>query len=181
MLVVGGAAPIARALAEVAQAAGYEVVCGSATELAPAATDAAVVVASHGSGEEQALTAALVAGVPYVALVASAVRSEGVRATLAVPDELRAQLHTPAGLRIGARTPPEIAIAILAEIIAARNTQARLPATPVLKAPASAIDPVCGMEVAVSDGAPHLDLAGERFYFCCERCRDTYAEHAAAT
>ena len=43
------------------------------------------------------------AGVPYVALVASAKRAAAVRSELELADELRAQLRTPAGLRIGAQ------------------------------------------------------------------------------
>ena len=54
-------------------------------------------------------TAALRAGVPYVGLVASRTRGEAVRASLDVPDELRARVHVPAGLDIGARTPAEVA------------------------------------------------------------------------
>ena len=77
----------------------------------------AVVVASHGNGEEDALTAALSAGVPYVALVASIKRGEAVRASLDLPSELAAQLHTPAGVDIGAESPEEIAVSILAELI----------------------------------------------------------------
>jgi xanthine dehydrogenase accessory factor len=179
MLVAGGEAPIAAALVEVARAAGYEVACGPPTALEPAATDAAMVVASHGDGEEQALTAALLAGVPYVALVASAVRGEAVRGAIAVPDELRAQLHTPAGLPIGARTAHEIAIAILAEMIATRDAQPRSSTASATAAPDAVRDPVCGMEVAVSEATPHLDRAGERIYFCGERCRDAYEEQHA--
>jgi xanthine dehydrogenase accessory factor len=44
-----------------------------------------------------------------------------VRAALDVPDELRERLHTPAGLAIGARTPAEIALSILAEIVQERR------------------------------------------------------------
>src|SRR5207302_1927124 len=65
------------------------------------------------SRREHVLGEALAAGVPYVALVASARRGEAVRESLDVPDELRAQLHTPAGLNVGARTPEEIAVSIL--------------------------------------------------------------------
>jgi xanthine dehydrogenase accessory factor len=118
-MVVTGAAPIARSLRELAAAAGYEVV-DEADGLADAA---AVVVAAHGSGEEGVLAEALAAGVPYVALVASRVRGEAVRAALDVPDELRTLLHTPAGLDIGARTPAEIGIAILAEVVAERRAR----------------------------------------------------------
>jgi xanthine dehydrogenase accessory factor len=115
-IVVVGAAPMARALAELARAAGFEVDAAGR----PRQGDAAVVVASHGEGEEPALEEALRAGVPYVALVASRRRGEAVRASLDVPDELRRRVHVPAGLDIGARTPVEVAVSILAQLIAER-------------------------------------------------------------
>jgi len=162
-IVVVGGAPIAAAVRDLARAAGYEV-----ADAAPRAGDAAVVVASHGSAEEALLADALQAGVPYVALVASRKRGEAVRATLEVPDELRVRLHTPAGLDIGARTPSEIAIAILAELVSEHHTQ---PGRPVRVA----VDPVCGMEVAVNDATPWAAGA----HFCSARCRDAYAaQHA---
>jgi xanthine dehydrogenase accessory factor len=65
--------------------------------------------------------AGLESGVPYVGLVASRTRGMEVVAALAVSDEDRARVHTPAGLDIGARTPEEIALAILAEIVATRR------------------------------------------------------------
>ncbi len=43
----------------------------------------------------------------------------------------------------------------------------------------TAIDPVCGMEVAVGDATIHLDVGGERHYFCCDGCRATYAAQVA--
>src|SRR5947209_15770426 len=79
MVVLGGS-PIASALRGVARAAGYDV--GSEV----VAGDAALVVASHGSDEADALTGALRAGVPYVALVASRRRGEAVRGEIDVPD-----------------------------------------------------------------------------------------------
>jgi xanthine dehydrogenase accessory factor len=168
-LVIAGSAPIAGALARVAGAAGYDVVTGGPIEGA-----AAVVVASHGADEEHVLAEALIASVPYVALVASPRRGEAVRESLDVPVELRAQLHTPAGLDLGARTPDEIAVAILAQMIAERR------AHPVPTAPSTAIDPICGMEVAVSNASLSLELDGERVYFCGPGCRDAYAaQHAA--
>ncbi len=179
---VVGASPIARAIAEVASAAGYDVVRGGAEELDPQPGDAAVIVASHGSGEERMLGEALTAGIPFVALVASATRGAAVRAALQIPEELRGRLHTPAGLDIGARTPHEIAISVLAQLVAERHADPpRVEAPPEAPAPpeagtASAIDPVCGMEVAVGTVTPHLDVAGTRVYFCSGGCRTTYAE-----
>jgi xanthine dehydrogenase accessory factor len=115
-MVLVGDAPMARAIAEVARVAGFDVDGAGA----PRAGDAALVVASHGEGEEAALEAALRAGVPYVALVASRRRGEAVRASLDVPEDLRARVRVPAGLDIGARTPAEVAVSILAQIIAER-------------------------------------------------------------
>jgi len=178
-VVVVGDTPIARAVEEVARAAGYDVARSAAGDVAPVASDAALIVASHGSDEEAALAAALEAGVGYVGLVASTARGAAVRDSLDVPDALRALVHTPAGLDIGARAPSDVAISILAELVAERT--AHPPETAPAPALAVAIDPVCGMEVAVSDASVHLDLGGERFYFCCEGCRERFAaEHAAA-
>jgi xanthine dehydrogenase accessory factor len=134
-VVVVGDAPIARALERVAGAAGYDVIRGPGGEVGAARGDAAVIVASHGAGEDKVISEALARGVPYVALVASAARGAAVREGLDVPDELRAQLRTPAGLSIGARTPGEIAISILAELVAAQHAQ---PAGAVSVAPAAA-------------------------------------------
>jgi xanthine dehydrogenase accessory factor len=164
-LVVIGETPIAWALADIGAAAGYDVVRGAE----PSAADAAVIVASHGEGEEAMLARALEAGVGYVALVASAKRGEAVRASLDVPDALREQLHTPAGLAIDAETPQEIAIAILAEFVSKRVAH---PPAPI----ETAIDPICGMTVTVGDATIHADVGGERFWFCSEGCRAAYIE-----
>ena len=137
-MVIAGTSPIARALGKVASAAGYDV---AAEGVGPG--DAALVVASHGVAEEQALAEALRAGVPYVALVASRTRGEAVRAALEVPEELRGQLKTPAGLAIGARTPEEIAISILAEVVAERHAHPAGAHTVVGASVNTATDPIC--------------------------------------
>jgi xanthine dehydrogenase accessory factor len=165
-LAIVGDTPIAHALAEVATAAGYDIERADPSGTDVTASDAALVVASHGEAEEAALAAALHAGVAYVGLVASPRRGRAVRDGLDVPEALRERVHTPAGLDIGARTPAEIAVSILAEIVAERTAH-----PPV----STAIDPVCGMEVVVSDATPHVEEGGERVYFCCDGCRSKYA------
>jgi xanthine dehydrogenase accessory factor len=110
-----GDTPIAQALAQLAKGVGYEIGAGD---------EAAVVIASHGRDEEQAITTALEDGVPYVGLVASRKRGQAVLAGLGLADD---RVHTPAGLDIGARTPEEIALSILAEIVATRTTKVSLP------------------------------------------------------
>lgn len=195
---VVGSAPIAIALADLAGRVGYAVESGPAELARPSADDAAVIVASHGHDEERVLTEALRSKVPYVALVASEVRGLAVRDSLDLPEQERARLHTPAGLEIGAETPEEIALAILAEIVALRpkDEAGRAPrpraagieaapaespvpvpveAAPVALSTETAVDPVCGMEVAVSQASIQLERDGELNYFCSEGCRDTFS------
>jgi xanthine dehydrogenase accessory factor len=105
--------------AALAERMGYDVTRGGPGP-AGARRRRAVVVASHGRDEEPALLAALRAGVPYVGLVASRKRGEAVVASLDCCGSMKSRMHTPAGLDIGARTAEEVAISILAEIVAER-------------------------------------------------------------
>jgi xanthine dehydrogenase accessory factor len=117
-----GDTPIALALHTLGRHLGFDIATGE-----PGADDAALVVASHGRDEEHALATALDVGVPYVGLVASRRRGEAVVQSLEVSDDDRARVHTPAGLDIGAHTPEEIALSILAEIVASRRAQVTAP------------------------------------------------------
>ncbi len=178
---VFGDAPVARAVVEVGQALGWDMrtLGDAAVEMAPDAS--AVVVASHGRDEEPVLAAALRAGVPYVALVASRRRGRAVVSALDVPEPGRARVRTPAGLDIGARTAPEIALSVLAEIIASRPRapmRSARSAAPVEEA-AEAVDPVCGMAVAVADATLSLDHAGRTWYFCGTGCQRAFADNPA--
>jgi xanthine dehydrogenase accessory factor len=139
-VVVVGDAPVAQALRDLAPRVGLEAVAANGDVVEVSGEDLALVVASHGRDEEPALAAALTEGIPYVGLVASERRGEAVRASLEVPDALRSRLHTPAGLEIEARTAPEIALSILAEIVRERRSGAPrgtpVPAVPVDVRPA---------------------------------------------
>ncbi|MDQ6753362.1 MAG: XdhC family protein [Actinomycetota bacterium] len=168
-VLVVGSTPIAQALASLGTGLGLEMELTDGTSAAPQPEDAAVIVASHGREEEPALEAALRAGVPYVALVASATRGAAVLASLDVDEEQRSRVHSPAGLQLGARTPAEIALSILAQLVAER-AKGRQPEP----APASAVDPVCGMTVAAVEATAHVEFAGETIYFCSAGCRKAF-------
>ena len=74
--------------------------------------------------DDMALMEALKSGASYVGAVGSARTSAERRKRLAELDltpQQVARLHGPVGLPIGSRTPPEIAVAILADLIAERN------------------------------------------------------------
>ena len=180
---VYGDTPVARALEAVGAAAGAEV--RPTTDAgAPILADAtAVVVASQGGDEHRVLTAALRAGVPYIGLVASRRRGAAVLDGLGLDAEQRARVHTPAGLDIGAQSPGEVAVSIVAEIIAiasasrplaitARDGEGRAAGS---GAPEEAIDPVCGMTVAVTESAIYVETQEGRVHFCCPSCRDAFA------
>jgi xanthine dehydrogenase accessory factor len=165
-VVVLGETPVAAALVDIGPRVGLAVESGE-----PAGADLALVVASHGRDEERALERGLREGVPYVGLVASRRRGAAVLAALDVDDDLRARVRTPAGLDIGAYTAEEIALSILAEIVAVRRRRV----APPVPAPATAVDPVCGMEVAIAAATPRLEHDGATVYFCCEGCRNAFA------
>jgi xanthine dehydrogenase accessory factor len=179
---VFGDAPIARALTRVAEAAGYAVTATTDPATPIAADTAAVVVASHGRDEEKVLARALHQGVPYVGLVASPRRGSAVMSDVDVSDELRQRVHTPAGLDIGARTPLEIAVSVVAELVSVGASLRPAPAPrkelPLLNQ-AAAIDPVCGMSVAAVPASLHLEHAGSTYYFCGPGCRQAFADDPA--
>ena len=145
----------------------------------PRPGDLALVVAGHGRDELPALRRGLEAGLPYVGLVASRKRGQGVLGELrgdGVAEEQVDSIDTPAGLDIGARTPAEIALSILARIVEVRRA-GRASVAP------TAVDPICGMTVAAVPGTPSVRLDGETVWFCGEGCRAAFEarhEHAAA-
>ncbi|WP_336710896.1 XdhC family protein [Arthrobacter sp. USHLN218] len=169
-----GTSPTAQALQAMAEVLGFETELAEGTALSPTAADAAVIVASHGAAEEPALEAALRAGVRYIALVASGRRGSDVLASLDVSDADRARVHCPAGLALGARTPAETALSILAELVAERRLRSPAPSLQPAAAPATAVDPVCGMSVAAVDASLHAEHAGTTVYFCSPGCRKAF-------
>ena len=121
---------------------------------------------------------------PYVGLVASHKRGATVRALLDERGVPRlATLRSPAGLDLGARTAPEVALSILAEIVrtlpGATSTAALaapLASTESAAAPASKVDPVCGMDVDVATARHRAEVDGAVYYFCCATCRDRFVK-----
>jgi xanthine dehydrogenase accessory factor len=187
---VVGASPTAEALVALAAALDIDVERDGDDAGRPAT---AVVVATHGHDEEETIRAALDAGVGYVGLVASRRRGTAVLDALGLDDAERARVHTPAGLPLGAATPPEVALSILAEVVRAIRVDG-------LRAPAGGVpdvhdhgdvaggpvpdvhdhgrvdvDPVCGMAVVAGDGVPRLERDGVTYWFCGTGCRDAFA------
>ncbi len=180
VLVVGDT-PVAAALLRLGPELGLGMAHVDGGEVEPRTGDLALVVAAHGRDELHTLRLGLEAGIAYVGLVASRKRGDGVLGELrsdGVSEEHVARIDVPAGLDIGARTPAEIALSILARIVAVRNGHkgAAPPpraaaAAPAVETPPLAVDPICGMTVAAVAGTPSVERDGETVYFCCEGCK----------
>ncbi len=182
-LVVVGSGPVGETLAALGGAASFDVLVVAREEelgRVAIAPGAAVVVASHGRFDEDALDRALRSEAGYVSLVASPKRAEAVGEALrarGVAAERLARLKAPAGLDLGAVTPEEIAVSILAEIVRVRRAAAaaaRPAAAASLPAAGEAHDPICGMTVAIAGARHTSEVAGRRFYFCCAGCKQTF-------
>ncbi|MGH3361511.1 MAG: XdhC family protein [Nocardioides sp.] len=126
-LLVVGAGPVADALAPMVAALGWEATSArTMAEVESALREAdAVIVTSHDDGvDAPAIGAALAAGISYVGGMGSrktqARRRDWLVANGVSQTDLPA-VRAPIGLDIGADSPGEIAVAILAEIIAVRR------------------------------------------------------------
>ena len=163
-----------------------------------------VVVATQGIWDEEALAAALRRDVSYVGLVASPTRAAVVRGWLRddanLPEERLAALRAPAGIDLGAETPEEIAISIMAELVQVRRGRASFVAKPgpaTLAGEGGAaglesmplarvvddivlLDPVCGMTVD-REHARHLaEHDGVVYAFCSMGCRTAFIKEPGA-
>jgi xanthine dehydrogenase accessory factor len=136
------------------------------------------VVASQGHYDEAALAPLLAAEPAFVGLLASPRRGAAVKALLAeqgVAPERLDRISVPVGLDIGARTPGDVAISIVAQIVASSPQRAAVEATTL---PAAAFDPVCGMEVDLATALHRIEHGGRTYAFCCAGCRASFAaEH----
>jgi xanthine dehydrogenase accessory factor len=183
-LVVFGATPVARALAGLGREMGYAVEPADSPSPHPPALNGDAprfaVVATQGEGDEEATEAALALDPAYLGVVASRRRFAEMREMLitrgADPARLD-RIRNPAGLDLGAATPEEVALSILAEIVQLRRAHAEPEAEtphhpePEAAVPGMAVDPVCGMMVDISSSGNFADYGGATVHFCCAGCR----------
>lgn len=126
-LVVMGTSPVAQALSTLAPQFHWSV--SSAVAQVEGAAQKFVVIATQGQGDLDALKAALSADAAYVAFVGSGRKFATLAAKLhdagIGPDKTRT-VHAPAGLDLGAVTPEEIALSILAQLLQVRRAEAAI-------------------------------------------------------
>ncbi|MGV9713665.1 XdhC family protein [Gordonia sp. NPDC003424] len=190
---VVGDTPIAQAVIDQARLLGFEVTQEDSVRLADSDVGAdppvVTIVSMHGGDEAAVIRAAIDRDVPFVGLVASRRRGAAVLDAMELSALQRDRVHTPAGLDIGAVTPAEIALSILAQVVAAiRRDGMRAPRSAATdldgdheNASAAAspaetreVDPICGMTVVVTDSTPRHDDDSGSHWFCCAGCRDAF-------
>jgi xanthine/CO dehydrogenase XdhC/CoxF family maturation factor len=114
--------PIARSIAVIASTAGRTVVVESADDGGPgldARAGDAVVLCDHDAPDAPGvLRAALASDAAYVAMMASRHRAAGLLDELAAEGVDVTTLHVPAGHDLGGKAPGEIALSVVAEIVA---------------------------------------------------------------
>jgi xanthine dehydrogenase accessory factor len=213
-----GTTPIVGALARLGAAAGWAVtvidpiaeadafpgatrvhVSADIRGLDPAAAPF-VVVASQGIWDEEAVGLALTREAAYVGLVASPTRAgvvrEWLREETTVGEDRIAALRAPAGLDLGAETPEEIALSILAELVQVRRGRADFVASPGPATVAAGLpetitlepvvddivllDPVCGMTVERAHARHLAEHDGVVYAFCSIGCRTRFIREPAA-
>jgi xanthine dehydrogenase accessory factor len=143
-----------------------------------------VVVATQGACDEEALEVFIDTSACYMGLVASEKRVASIFRYLSnkgVEPERLHRVTCPAGLQLGAVTPPEIAFSIMGEILQLTRGSAGKAAPATRPAPATniapditVVDPVCGMTVHISGARYTSEYTGKTFAFCCASCKERF-------
>jgi xanthine dehydrogenase accessory factor len=128
-LVVLGASPVAEAVSRLASefhwTASSEIAKNAGAKAARAQV---IVIATQGQGDLDALSKALASGSRYVGFVGSrrkfSVLAEKLK-NAGLPNDAIDAVRAPAGLDIGAVTPEEIALSILAELVTVRRAKVK--------------------------------------------------------
>jgi xanthine dehydrogenase accessory factor len=181
-LVLVGHGPVVETLATLGRAAGYAVVSAAdaaGLDAAALGRRASVVIATHADSDEDALERVLRTDAGYVSLVASRRRAAAIVERLrqrGMPPDRLGRFKAPAGLDLGAVTPAEIAISILAEIVQHHRGDKGAEAEPAAGPAAEALDPICGMTVEIATARYRSDAGGRRTYFCCLHCQETFEQ-----
>jgi xanthine dehydrogenase accessory factor len=179
---VVGSSPMVETLRRLASALEWRVSAVDEPSMVGVGPSSFVVVATQGHYDEPAVEAALRTGTRYVGLVASAKRAAQVVDHLrheGVDDESLTRLYAPAGLDLGHIDHEEIAVAIMAELVALK-AKFGSSATTKVQMPEQATDPVCRMTVDVASARWMTEHEGTAYYFCAPGCMAAFKKDPSA-
>lgn len=203
-----GRSHISKALCEIGRAAGFyvniisdladEVMFPSANKISKLTDFKAeesmkkdyMVVCTQGEDDEKSVEFAIDANPRYLSFVSSRKKANSVFLYLKrkdVPHEKLVSIKTPAGIDINAKTPEEVAISILAEIIKEKRTAethnsdvSSLEKAFEKEQDELYINPVCKIPVQKSTAKHVLEHNGEKVYFCCDGCKVSFEKEPEA-
>ncbi|MEL7004142.1 MAG: XdhC family protein [Bacteroidota bacterium] len=208
-ILILGRSHIAQALARIAKATGYRVSIISdqePDEMFPSVdfigrlkdfdskmvtSNTYAIVCTQGENDAQSLEKAIEANPRYLAFVSSRKKANSLFMGLkksGVPIDKLSKIKTPAGLDINAKVPEEVAISILAEIIKEKRKEEVTEDSSSLSALSSTttlgddfyINPVCKIPVQKSTAKHVLEHEGEKVYFCCDGCKESFEKEPEA-
>ncbi len=142
----------------------------------------AIVIATQGHYDDLALHAALATGAGYIGVVAAEKRASALLQLMreqGVDETQLSRVHAPAGLDLGAVDNAEIAVAVLADLVA-RRAAGQLGDDTATVARRESVDPVCGMTVYVDAAKYHATHAGVDYWFCASGCLRVFERDPAA-
>jgi xanthine dehydrogenase accessory factor len=203
-LVVIGKTAIARALVKLAGETGYRITAvaedakistfSKVDELitpinlnnVTTTASTCIVIATQGEQDEKALEEALKKERLYLGFVASRKKMESISKYLVDAGFDKSAIDaikSPAGIDINAKSPEEVAISILAEMIQYKNNSSGISSferfdeskneLPALK---YYINPVCGVPINTNHPKHIIEYKGEKVYFCCDGCKMKFEE-----
>lgn len=145
----------------------------------------AIVIATQGHYDEDAVVWAVSTEASYIGVVTSMKRGAALTAyleDLPMADGDLGRVRFRAGLDLGDINHEEIGVSLLAELVAERASGALRAGHGVAPAqdPATAVDPVCDMTVEIEGARFTFDHDGSTFYFCCPACRKLFADDPGA-
>ena len=136
-----------------------------------------IIVCTQGDNDWEALESAMKTSVNYVAFVGSRRKTEILKKELSengISHERLEEMVNPAGIDLKAKTPSEIALSILAEIIQLLREDNTLDNQVVSESEEKAIDPVCGMQVDTELNKNTFQFKNQDYHFCCNGCKTKF-------
>ena len=136
------------------------------------------IIGSQGEKDIEAIKAAILSNPQFISMIISKKKASSILGQLSktnLSKERISKIKFPAGLDIGAKTPEEIALSVLAEIIKeSGKIVAKEKNSNQIERDNKKKDPICGMFVDPNTALDFLNFNGEIYYFCCSGCKEKF-------